>query len=60
MRRETATDPTLDDVLRAAGFEVTDAGRERWRRQIAQPIPAAAVEEARQWLERARDSGRAA
>lgn len=59
-RRELATDPNLDDVLRAAGFEVTEAGRQRWRRQIALPIPAAALEEARQLLERARGSGRAA
>jgi hypothetical protein len=54
------TDPTLDDVLRAAGFEVTEAGRQRWRRQVALPIPPAVLEEARQFLERARRRGRAA
>jgi hypothetical protein len=57
-RRYVATDPALDDVLRAAGFEVTEAGRQRWRRLLAQPIPQAAVDEARRLLDRAR--GRAA
>jgi hypothetical protein len=60
MRRESATDPTLDDVLRAAGFEVSEAGRQRWRQQLALPIPPAALEEARQLFERARGSGQAA
>jgi|GEM_PF-2582002 len=55
-----ATDSTLDDVLRAAGFEVTEAGRQRWRRQIALPIPPAALDEARRWLDRVRGGGRAA
>jgi hypothetical protein len=54
VRRETATDPTLDDVLMAAGFEVTEAGRRRWRVQLAGPVPAAALAEARQMRDRAR------
>jgi len=56
--RETVTDPTLDEVLRAAGFAVTDAGRQRWRRQLATGISPAALAEARRMLDRAR--GRAA
>jgi hypothetical protein len=58
VRRTTATDPTLDDVLRAAGFDVTEAGRQRWRRQLARAIPPAALAEAQRLLDRAR--GRAA
>lgn len=48
----------LDDVLRAAGFEITEAGRRRWRTQLALPIPATALVEAQRLLDRAR--GRAA
>ncbi|HET8682411.1 MAG TPA: hypothetical protein VFM54_11130 [Micromonosporaceae bacterium] len=58
VRPGMVTDPALDDVLRAAGFEVTEAGRQRWRRQLAQPIPQATLDEARRLLDRAR--GRAA
>jgi hypothetical protein len=56
--RPEPTDPTMDDVLRAAGFEVTEAGRQRWRRHLALPIPQAALDEAQRLLDRAR--GRAA
>jgi len=52
------TDPALDGVLRAAGFEVTEAGRQRWRAQLSQPIPQAALDDAKRLLDRAR--GRAA
>ena len=55
---EAVTDPALDEVLRDAGFEVTDAGRERWRERLATPIPAEALEEGQRMLDRAR--GRAA
>jgi hypothetical protein len=55
---EMVTDPTMDDVLRAAGFEITDAGRERWRRQLATPIPQDALDEGQRMLDRVR--GRAA
>ena len=58
MRREMVTDPMMDDVLRAAGFEITEAGRQRWRRQLALPIPQAALDEAQRLLDRVR--GRAA
>jgi hypothetical protein len=54
MRRGTVTDPTLDDVLRAAGFEVTEAGRQRWRGQLGLPISKLALDEARQLLDRVR------
>jgi hypothetical protein len=55
---EAVTDPALDEVLRDAGFEVTDAGRERWRERLATPIPTEALEEGQRMLDRAR--GRAA
>ncbi len=54
VRRARATDPALDDVLRDAGFEVTEAGRRRWRVQLAAPVPAAALTEARRLRDRAR------
>ena len=50
---ETVTDPALDEVLRAAGFEVTDAGRRRWRAELARPIPQAALDDAKRLLDRA-------
>jgi hypothetical protein len=55
---ERATDPALDDVLRAAGFDVTEAGRRRWRAELARPIPQAALDDAKRLLDRVR--GRAA
>jgi hypothetical protein len=55
---ESVTDPALDDVLRAAGFEVTLAGRQRWRAELSRPIPQAALDDAKRLLDRAR--GRAA
>ena len=55
---EGVTDPALDDVLRAAGFEVTEAGRRRWRAELSQPIPQATLDDAQRLLDRAR--GRAA
>jgi hypothetical protein len=48
----------MDDVLRAAGFEVTEAGRQRWRRYLMLPIPQVALDEAQRLLDRSR--GRAA
>jgi hypothetical protein len=48
----------LDEILRAAGFEVTEAARQRWRRRLAPPIPQAALVEAQRLLDQAR--GRAA
>jgi len=55
---ETVTDPALDEVLRAAGFEVTEAGRQRWRAELSRPIPQAALDDAKRLLDRTR--GRAA
>ena len=52
------TDPALDDVLRAAGFEITEAGRQRWRVELSRPIPQAALDDAKRLLKRSR--GRAA
>ena len=52
------TDPALDGVLREAGFEVTEAGRQRWRAQLSRPIPQAALDDAKRLLDQAR--GRAA
>jgi hypothetical protein len=57
-RRVSVTDPEMNDVLRDAGFEITDAGRERWRRQLATPIPQEALDEGQRMLDQAR--GRAA
>lgn len=39
-----------DEALRAAGIEVTEAGKRRWRERLARPIPAEAVEEGRRLL----------
>jgi hypothetical protein len=50
---ETVTDPALDEVLRAAGFEVTAAGRQRWRAELSRPIPQAVLDDAKRLLDRA-------
>jgi hypothetical protein len=50
---ETVTDPALDEVLRAAGFEISPAGRQRWRAELSRPIPQAALDDAKRLLERA-------
>ncbi|HET6530597.1 MAG TPA: hypothetical protein VFH03_08280 [Actinoplanes sp.] len=55
---ERVTDPALDEVLRAAGFQITEAGRRRWRAELAHPIPQAALDDGKRLLDRAR--GRAA
>jgi hypothetical protein len=55
---EMATDPALDELLRAAGFEVTEAGRQRWRAELSRPIPQAVLDDAKRLLDRTR--GRAA
>lgn len=49
-----ASDGAVDDVLRDAGFEVTEAGRRRWRARLATPIPAEALHEGRRMREQAR------
>jgi hypothetical protein len=50
---ETVTDPALAEVLRAAGFEVTEAGRQRWRAELSRPIPQAVLDDAKRLLDRA-------
>ena len=50
---ETVTDPALDEVLRAAGFEISHAGRQRWRAELDRPIPQAALDDAKRLLDRA-------
>ncbi|MFF0368768.1 hypothetical protein [Micromonospora sp. NPDC005087] len=40
----------LDEVLRRAGIEVTEAGKARWRERLAAPIPADALAEGRRML----------
>ena len=52
-RRERVTDPALEEVLRAAGFEVTAAGRQRWRAELSRPIPQAVLDDAKRLLDRA-------
>ncbi len=49
----TVTDPMMDQVLRDAGFTVTEAGKQRWRQRLATPIPAEALEEGQRLLDRA-------
>jgi hypothetical protein len=53
-----AAELSLDDVLRDAGFHVTDEGRAHWRRRLATPIPADALAEGQRLLDQA--DGRAA
>jgi hypothetical protein len=50
---ETVTEPVLDEVLRAAGFDVTEAGRRRWRAELSRPIPQAVRDDAKRLLDRA-------
>jgi hypothetical protein len=50
----TATDPTLDEVLREAGFTITAAGKARWRQRLTTPIPAEALDEGQRMLDQAR------
>ena len=39
-----------DEVLRAAGFAVTEEGKRRWRERLREPIPAEALAEGRRML----------
>lgn len=41
----------LDEILRRAGIEVTQTGKNRWRERLAQPIPADALAEGRRMLD---------
>lgn len=40
----------LDEALRRAGIEVTEAGKARWRERLAEPIPDEALAEGRRML----------
>lgn len=39
-----------DQVLRAAGFDITEDGKRRWRERLSRPIPQDALTEARRML----------
>lgn len=41
-----------DEILRAAGFDITEAGKRRWRDRLREPIPTEALTEARRMLGR--------
>ena len=41
-----------DEVLRAAGFDITEAGKRRWRDRLREPIPADALAQGRRILGR--------
>lgn len=43
----------LEEALRRAGIEVTEAGKARWRQRLAAPIPAAALAEGQRMLDEA-------
>jgi hypothetical protein len=40
----------VEEVLRRAGIEVTEAGKARWRDRLATPIPADALAEGQRML----------
>lgn len=41
----------IEEVLRRAGIEVTEAGKARWRDRLAAPIPAEALAEGKRLLD---------
>jgi hypothetical protein len=43
----------IEEVLRRAGIEVTEAGKARWRDRLATPIPADALAEGKRLLDEA-------
>lgn len=43
----------IEEILRHAGIEVTEAGKARWRDRLATPIPADALAEGRRLLDQA-------
>jgi hypothetical protein len=43
------TEPA-EKVLREAGIVPTEAGKQRWRDRLSQPIPEDALAEGRRWL----------
>ena len=48
------TEPA-EKVLREAGMAPTEAGKQRWRELLSQPIPEEALAEGRRWLAEAHD-----
>ncbi|WP_091461172.1 hypothetical protein [Micromonospora inyonensis] len=43
----------LEEALRRAGIEVTEAGKARWRERLTAPIPDAALAEGQRMLDEA-------
>jgi hypothetical protein len=43
------TEPA-EKVLREAGMAPTEAGKQRWRERLSEPIPDEALAEGRRWL----------
>jgi hypothetical protein len=43
-----------EEMLREAGIVPTQAGKQRWRELLSQPIPAEALAEGRRWRDEAR------
>jgi hypothetical protein len=43
-----------EEILRASGLDITDAGRARWREALSRPIPAEAIADGDEMLRRAR------
>jgi hypothetical protein len=41
----------LEEALRRAGIEVSEAGKAHWRRRLSEPIPDEAVDEGRRMLD---------
>lgn len=52
VRAQMAT-ARVEEVLRHAGIEVTEAGKARWRDRLAAPIPADALAEGQRLLDEA-------
>jgi len=42
----------LEEMLRAVGYEITEAGKSAWRDRLAQPLGRAALERSRMFREK--------
>ncbi|HZN16672.1 MAG TPA: hypothetical protein VFB84_00490 [Micromonosporaceae bacterium] len=49
LRAHVGTEPA-EKVLREAGIVTTEAGKQRWRSRLHEPIPEEALAEGRRWL----------